>query len=214
MHALTLFKYCGLMTYLIKAKIMISLGLIVLLSGCVSPPPRDVNNICTIFRQYPKWQREAEDVQKRWHIPIAVQMAIIHQESKFDGKAMPPRKKLFQVIPWSRPSSAYGYAQALHSTWALYKKSTGDFWSSRENFGDAVDFIGWYANQARMKANISPKDPYRLYLAYHEGIGGYQRKTYLQKNWLVQVARKVKTRALIYQSQLTQCSIKQKMWYK
>lgn len=173
--------------------------------SCVSKPPSDVNNICHIFKQYPRWYRDVKDVERRWRIPVSVQMAIIHQESKFDGRAKPKRTKLFWVIPWKRQSSAYGYTQALQSTWALYKKTNGSLWSSRDNFGAGVDFVGWYANQAYRRAGISREDTYNLYLAYHEGIGGYQHKTYLKKPWLIQVAKKVKVRSEIYSAQLAQC---------
>lgn len=177
----------------------------VLLSGCMSPPPRDLDNVCNIFRQYPRWYVATLDVQRRWRVPIAVQMAIIHQESKFDAWAKPPRTKLLGFIPWTRPSTAYGYSQALNGTWAHYKQTNGGMLSSRHDFSDGVDFIGWYANQANVRAGISRRDPYSLYLAYHEGIGGYQRKTYLNKPWLMQVAHKVSARAHVYQAQLAVC---------
>lgn len=179
---------------------------ITMLTSCVSPPPpSDVNNICHIFRQYPQWYHDARDVEQRWKIPVPVQMAIIHQESKFSATARPEHKKLLWVIPWKRPSSAYGYTQALRSTWALYKRSEGSMLSSRSDFADGVDFIGWYANQAYVKARIPRTDAYPLYLAYHEGVGGYQRKTYLRKPWLISVARKVKARAQSYAAQLSSC---------
>lgn len=89
------------------------------------------------------------------------------------------------------------------------------FFASRESFTDGVDFIGWYANQAHRKAGIDRNDAYSLYLAYHEGVGGYMRQTYLQKPWLVQVAHKVKARAQIYQAQLMRCQQSlSKAWYK
>ncbi len=193
-----------------------SLFIVFLLSGCVSPPPADVNNICNIFRQYPRWYADAKDVQQRWRVPVPVQMAIIHQESKFDAQAQPSRTKLLWIIPWARPSTAYGYTQALRSTWAHYKQTNGGLFSSRDDFGDGVDFIGWYANMAYQKAGIRPDDAYSLYLAYHEGVGGYERKTYLQKPWLINVAHKVKARANTYQAQLTACqkSIATTSWYK
>lgn len=175
------------------------------LVGCVSRPPSNVNNICHVFKEYPRWYAEAKDVERRWKVPVPVQMAIIHQESKFDGRAQPPRTKLLWVIPWARPSTAYGYAQALQGTWAEYKQSNGGLFSSRDNFGDGVDFIGWYADIAYRKAHISRRDPYALYLAYHEGVGGYQRKTYLKKKWLIAVAHKVAARAQIYEAQLKRC---------
>ncbi len=176
-----------------------------LLSGCVSTPPSDVNNICHIFKQYPRWYKDTLDVQRRWRVPVPVQMAIIHQESKFDAQAQPQRTKILWFIPWSRPSTAYGYAQALSSTWDLYKQSNGGPFSSRENFSDGVDFIGWYANQAHRRAKISRSDAYSLYLAYHEGVTGYMKRTYLKKKWLIPVAHKVAARAQIYRAQLMRC---------
>lgn len=184
------------------------------LTGCVSRPPSDVNNVCQIFRQYPKWYTDSLDVQRRWRVPVAVQMAIIHQESKFNGRARPPRTKLLWVIPWKRPSTAYGYSQALNSTWALYKRSQGDIFASRSDFSAGVDFIGWYANEAYKRARIPRTDAYALYLAYHEGIGGYQAQTYLRKSWLIPVAHKVSARAQIYQEQLNHCQKSlAKPWY-
>lgn len=182
-------------------------GLCILLASCVSKPPRNVDNLCSIYHQYPRWYKDARDVERRWKISIPVQMAIIHQESKFDAKARPPRTKLLWIIPWKHKSTAYGYSQALNGTWAHYKKTNGSLWSSRDNFAAGVDFIGWYANQAHRQAGISRDDVYSLYLAYHEGIGGFQRRTYLQKPWLIQVARKVKLRSEIYRAQLQRCNI-------
>lgn len=176
-----------------------------LLLSCASAPPRDVNNICNIFKQYPKWYTDAKDVERRWKVPVAVQMAIIHQESKFDARARPPRKKLLRIIPWKRPSSAYGYTQALRGTWAHYKQKNGGLFSSRGDFADGVDFIGWYANQANIRAGIPRSDAYPLYLAYHEGVGGYMKKSYLKKPWLVSVAHKVKARSQLYEMQMNSC---------
>lgn len=176
-----------------------------LLLSCASAPPRDVNNICNIFKQYPKWYTDAKDVERRWKVPVAVQMAIIHQESKFDARARPPRKKLLRIIPWKRPSSAYGYTQALRGTWAHYKQKNGGLFSSRGDFADGVDFIGWYANQANIRAGIPRSDAYPLYLAYHEGVGGYMKKSYLKKPWLISVAHKVKARSQLYEMQMNSC---------
>jgi hypothetical protein len=175
-----------------------------------------MNNVCNIFKQYPQWYRDSKDVEHRWRVPIHVQMAIMHQESKFDAQATPPRTKILWVIPWKRPSTAYGYAQALDSTWALYKHSNGGVLASRERFSDGVDFIGWYANQANRKAGIVRSDPYSLYLAYHEGVGGYMKQSYLKKPWLIQVAHKVQARAQIYQAQLLRCeyALPSGSWYK
>lgn len=197
-----------------KTYLIAILSLSFSLTGCVTAPPRDINNLCHIFKQYPDWYHDTRAVEKRWHIPAAIQMAIMHQESKFNAEAKPERQKILWVIPWTRPSSAYGYTQALDGTWGWYKRSRGKILASRTDFADGVDFIGWYANQAHQRAGISLRDPEALYLAYHEGVGGYQRKTYRRKPWLMHVARKVRTRAHIYQAQLKTCQDKlaRKSW--
>ena len=117
------------------------------------------------------------------------------------------------MIPWTRPSSAFGYSQALKETWENYQKSSGKG-GNRDDFASASDFIGWYGYQAHRKANIDRNNAYELYLAYHEGIGGYLKKTYLSKKWLVGVAHKVSARAQKYESQLKTCEKKfKKKWW-
>ncbi len=186
------------------------------LTGCAKPRPDDVNNICSIFKQYPNWYWATKDVETRWRVPVTVQMAIMHQESHFSAIAKPPRTKLLWIIPWKRPSTAYGYTQALNQTWAEYKKDAGKYLVNRDDFSDGADFVGWYGYQAYKKAGIKRNDAYRLYLAYHEGIGGYQRQTYLKKPWLVKVARKVKRQQARYESQLNRCktSLETKPWWR
>lgn len=175
------------------------------LSGCVTTPPKDMDNLCNIFKEYPKWYKVTKKSRKKWGIPISVQMAVIHQESRFQSKARPGKKYVLKVIPWGRLSSAIGYSQAKNGTWKDYKKDTGRKFVSRKNFNDSVDFIGWYLNKAAKELHVSKNNAYALYLAYHEGIGGYRRKTYLKKPWLVQVAQKVSARSNKYRAQLLRC---------
>ena len=164
-----------------------------------------MDNVCNIFREKDGWYDDAADAREEWGSPISVMMAIIHQESRFQAKAKPPRKKILGFIPGPRPSSAYGYSQAKKTTWAEYKRSAGRYGADRDDFADAIDFVGWYNYQSKKRSGISRKDPYRLYLAYHEGHGGYNRATYRKKPWLTTVARKVEARAGTYRSQLLQC---------
>ncbi|GAB4222927.1 MAG: membrane protein [Gammaproteobacteria bacterium] len=211
-----IYCYRALLDVSKKIRIAIWLGLILLLASCATPRPDNVADLCKIFQQYPQWYWATQDVQKKWYVPIAVQMAIVHQESRFDGTARPPRTRLLWVIPWLRPTSAYGYSQALKETWEGYRLATGRHGADRDEFADAVDFIGWYGYQAYRTAGVDRRNAYQLYLAYHEGIGGYQRKSYRSKPWLIHVAHKVQRRADIYQRQLTLCRsrLKSKPWYR
>ena len=189
-------------------QIIIIIGFIatlVFMSGCSTSPPDNINSSCDIFEDKDDWYDDALDSYQRWGVPIHVQLAIIYQESRFVHDAKPPRRKLLWVIPWTRPSSAYGYGQIKDSTWDWYRDSTGNRWADRDDFEDVVDFIGWYASVSHRKLGISKWDAYNQYLAYHEGHGGYKRKTFRNKDWLIKVARKVDQRAKDYGAQLKRC---------
>lgn len=180
---------------------------VLLLTACATLPPKNTDNICSVFKEKDGWYDQAQQVFQRWGVPIPVQMAIMHQESHFVADAQPPRPWLLGFIPWFRPSSAYGYAQALDGTWDQYLKSTANSGADRDEFADASDFIGWYCDISANRLGLSKWDAKNLYLAYHEGHGGFQRKSYLRKLWLMQVANKVSKRASLFQGQLTGCEM-------
>jgi hypothetical protein len=186
-----------------------------LLAGCATSPPSNVDNVCAIFREKDGWYDHAADASRRWNSPIPVMMAIMHQESRFDAKAKPPRRRILGIIPGTRPSDSYGYSQALKSTWKSYQRSAGNRGADRDDFADSIDFIGWYNDQSHRRSGISRNDPYRLYLAYHEGHGGYNRGSYRSKSWLQSVARKVEQRASSYNAQLRRCEedLKDDGWF-
>jgi len=184
-------------------------GLSVLLTAVYvascSTVPTNVENICAIFKEKQRWYKDAKKSEERWGTPIHVQLAIIHQESTFRFDAKPPRKKLLGFIPWKRPSDAYGYAQALESTWTMYQDETGRRGADRDDFGDAIDFVGWYTNKSQQVAGISKWDPYNQYLAYHEGQGGWMRGSYRFNGDLKRTARTVDYRAKEWGAQLRRC---------
>ena len=203
----------SLVTFGRALQIVILLAFLTLTSGCVSMPTRTTDTVniadaCSIANKRHDWYQSMEKTEKKWGIPVHVQMAIIHQESKFQADAQPPRKKLFGFFPGPRPSTAYGFAQALDGTWAHYIEQTKNYGADRDDFDDATDFIGWYTDISKRKLNISKGDARSQYLAYHEGHGGYKRQTYRGKKWLVRVAKKVETNANRFRNQLGRCKAK------
>lgn len=178
---------------------------VMLVSGCISTPPAEPDNICEIFYEKRGWYQDARKASRRWGTPIPVLMAFAHQESGFRARAKPPRTKILWIFPGPRPASAFGFSQATDSTWRQYKKATGNRGADRHKFKDAIDFIGWYNAQSHRRNGLSQTDTYSLYLAYHEGHGGFARRTFEGKPWLKNVASKVTRRANMYTSQLNTC---------
>lgn len=174
-------------------------------AACATTPPANIEDLCAIFEEKGGWYKDARRSEKRWGTPVHVQMAIIRQESSFRFDARPPRTKLLGFIPWKRPSDAYGYAQVLDSTWHWYLDDTGQRFGQRDDFTDAIDFVGWYTNTTQETLGVSKWDPYNQYLAYHEGHGGWKRGSYRNKRWLTQTARQVERRAKEWGAQLKRC---------
>lgn len=191
---------------MIGARTPLLLALVALLaSGCASSPPKRSDNLCEIFREKPDWHQAAQSATDRWGTPIPICMAIMFRESSFRADVRPPRTRLLGVIPWKRPSDAYGYAQAKDATWDWYRNKSGNRGADRDDFDDAVDFIAWYGSISKKLANISQTDAYRQYLAYHEGHGGYRAGSYDKKPAVKRAAREVTLLADRYQSQYQSC---------
>lgn len=194
-----------MMDFLKKISVLFFCFLILALQGCASRPAYTANT-CSIFEEKYFWFKAAKRSHKKWNVPIPVQMAIINQESNFQQWAKPPRKKLLGFIPWfTRESSSLGYSQATKGSWEHYKKVTGKKFVTRISFSDSVDFVGFYIDQANKELGISKKDAYNLYLAYHDGINGYRKKTYKKKPDLLRTARKVEKQSKNYNIQLSKC---------
>ena len=181
------------------------ISLFFLLVGCSTYQPSNLDNICHIFFGDTDWYEAARDAQRQWGTPIFVMMAIMHQESRFIDDAQPARDWFLGIVPLPRDSSAYGYAQAQDPVWEEYIEQSRNSGADRDNFEDAIDFIGWYTNGSQKRLKVSKWDAYGQYLAYHEGRGGYERKTYEAKPWLKNVAKKVTLRATYYNQQLKTC---------
>ena len=173
-----------------------------LLIGCSSIPSNTANS-CLIFDERYLWYKHTKKVEKKWGTPIYIQLAIIKMESDFDWLAKPPRQMIFKVIPFKRASSSFGYSQAVQGTWEQYKKETGNKLATRARFKDSVDFIGWYTNKSESILKISKNDPFKQYLAYHEGWGNY--KYYKKNKKVIRLAKKVEKQSNIYKKQLINC---------
>ena len=174
-----------------------------IITSC-SSIPSNTSNSCTIFDERYFWYKHVKSTEEKWGTPSHIQLAIIKMESDFDRLAKPPRQKLFKVIPYKRPSSSFGYSQAVKGTWQQYKNETGNKYATRARFKDSVDFIGWYTNKTESILKIPKNDAFKQYVAYHEGWGNY--KNYKNNKKIIRLAKRVEKQANLYKKQLIQCS--------
>ncbi len=184
------------------------LVVIVAVSGCGEreyAAPRELDNACSILAQRPTYLRAFQATEREWGVPVAVQMAIIYQESKFISNARTPHQYALGVIPVGRQSSAYGYSQALDGTWEEYLDDQNLRRARRDEITDATDFMGWYMAETTAELGIPINDTRNQYLAYHEGRNGFRQASYDDKDWLVRVAGDLEARAIMYDAQLRSC---------
>jgi hypothetical protein len=197
------YKREGHMSRLLRASI-----LLLALASCGGgnfSAPRNMDDACDIIRQRPTYYKAMKATERKWGVPVHVQMAAIYQESKFIGNARTPHRYSLGVIPMGRQSSAYGYSQALDGTWEEYQRDQRRFGAKRDRIADATDFMGWYMSQSSDRLGISKADAESQYLAYHEGRTGFSNQSYLGKPWLVEVASAIGRRSQTYAGQLAAC---------
>lgn len=184
----------------------LSLGLLASCGGGGNfSAPRNLDNACMFADERPQYMRAMQRAERRWGVPVAVQMATFHQESRFVGDARPPHVYALGVIPMGRMSSAFGYSQALDGTWQEYMRETGNRRADRTDIADAADFMGWYMTLSLERNGIALDDARNQYLAYHEGHAGFRRGSHRGKPRLLDVADRVATRAAMYDAQLAVC---------
>lgn len=185
---------------MIRKKLKAASALLILsLTGCSSLESINTNHsddACKMLTENKDWMKASYRAWKKWGVPISVQLSVIKHESSFNGDAS------------AKTSTAYGYAQALTGTFNDYKKDTKNHGANRGSFYDSTDFIGWYFSNSIKSIGHNPYDAGTFYLAYHDGIGGYKKKTYLKKKWLMDKSKDVQRLANKYRVQINKCRIK------
>ena len=188
---------------------------VLVLTACAGNPPANPDDLCEIFAEKPAWYKAALKADKRWQLPVPVGMAFIYRESSYVSDAKPPRGKFMWFIPWRRASSAYGYAQVTDEAWKDYLDDNDGWFVERDDFADALDFIGWYNHQSHRRLGLSKQDAYHLYVAYYEGHGGYARGHWRDNSKVRGYAQRVADRTKRYSAQLSRCEkkLKRKGWF-
>ena len=188
---------------ILKNNLIYSIILFFLVS--CSSVPKYPQNACKIFGEKYLWYKSAKKSSETYGAPIHIILAFVNKESGFNRWAKPKRTKLFKVVPYKRPSSSFGYSQAIKKTWELYKTETNSPLALRNRFKDSVMFIGWYMKKTNNINKIPMTDSYRQYLNYYLGWGNYAKKVYKTDKKAIIFAKSVEKQSKIYKSQLIEC---------
>jgi len=170
-----------------------------------SSVPKHPANACKIFSQKYLWYKHVKKSSKTYGAPVHIIMAFVNKESGFNRWAKPKRTKLFKIVPYKRPSSSFGYSQAVKKTWEQYKTETENPLALRSRFKDSVMFIGWFISKTNKINKIPLNDSYRQYLNYYLGWGGYAKKIYKTDKNAIIFAKSVEKKSKIYKNQLKEC---------
>lgn len=155
---------------------------------------------CEILNDHPGWAKSLKKAEDTYKLPPAFAMGVMYQESRFKSNAK------------AVGSSAYGYAQAINSTWKHFQEDVKAN-ARRDNFDDSVQFMGWYMAQLAKSAKLKMSESENLYMAYMLGATGFKRYkagTFKNKAKIIEdkkLAKKVKNFTSLYKSQLKKCKI-------
>ena len=82
------------------------------IASCSSVPKYPAN-ACKIFGERYLWYKHIKKSSQTYGAPVHIILAFVNKESGFNRWAKPKRTKLFKILPYKRPSSSFGYSQAV-----------------------------------------------------------------------------------------------------
>ena len=125
--------------------------------GIMTPgsAPKNLDNACSIVQQRPHYMRAFNATERKWGVPVNVQMAIIYQESKFKKAAKTPRKYFLGVIP-SGPQSSDFMGWYMTET----KRRTGVALSDARN-----QYLAYHEGQSGYIRGTYRKKPWLIEIA-------------------------------------------------
>lgn len=123
-----------------------------------APPAPAPNATCALLASHPSWTQALAHAERRWGAPPYLLLAFIRQESNFRRDARSPKTR-----------GPYGYPQAVARTWETYRQALRRPHADRNDFADAVDFVGWYAHRTRERTGAEYLNVTAHYFAYSRG---------------------------------------------
>ena len=179
---------------LLKLNVLVIAGLI--LSGCFgSKPVKQEQDICKILDDKKVWIAPALQAESKYGTPLYVTLALLETPlTDLKKKHVKPRS----------------------TDWDDYRIRSERWDATPYNPSDAVDFIGWFAQESIKRNKIAVDDVSAHYLNMRLGHGEYFRLDRTKYPELVSQSRVVDAKAQAWKAQINQCrdSWEKKSWYQ
>jgi hypothetical protein len=178
-----------------------------LLASCTTTPPRNVDDACAIFAEYGDWFADAKAASQRWGCRSRYCWRSSIRNRPFAPTPEPPRTWYLGFIPGPRPSSAYGYSQALDGTWDRYTAATGNVMAPIATSSPMpwISSAGTSTKPPCATASPNVATPITNIWLITKARAALPRALTGKKPWLMERARKVSRQAARYGSQLARC---------
>ena len=172
----------------------IALLLVLFLQGCSEVKPvlpelpaflvTPENPFCRALYQNNDWLDAAVDTENRWGLPLHIALAELN---------MPVGTEAAEYI---RPQP---------SDWEEYRLATENWSASVDSIETAIDFLGWHAQMATDRNDLTMGQAGQLYIASRIGHGGYYRLEYYPDLLLERQGEQVDILAVQYRNDLKHC---------
>ncbi len=164
---------------------------ILLLQGCSDiaqvVPERFVkpdNLFCRGLYQNNDWLDAAVATENHWGLPLHIALAELN---------MPVGTQASEYI---KPS---------YTDWEEYRLASENWDASVADITTALDFLGWHAQMASQRNDLTMNQAGELYIASRIGHGGLRRLEYHPDQLLLEQADAVEQRATQYREDLKSC---------
>ena len=146
-----------------------------------TPSQQEVADACLLLKQNRPWHEALRDTARNWGAPMGFQLAVIKQESSFDGERPAASRRPPMVRARRRRTRVIGQglqpgARIPRGRCTRRRPATGA--PAATTSATSSDFIGWYFSTTGKRTGLGQFDYKGHYLAYHEGAGGYLKGTW------------------------------------
>ncbi|MDO6564009.1 hypothetical protein Q4488_11510 [Amphritea sp. 1_MG-2023] len=142
------------------------------------------NLFCRGLYQNNDWLDAAAATEQRWGLPLHIALAELNM---------------------TVGTEASEYIRPTHADWEEYRLASENWSAAVDDISTALDYLGWHAQMASRRIDLTMNEAGKLYMASRIGHGGLYRMEYRADSLLQRQAEQVDHRAQQYREDLKSC---------